>query len=200
MKLLLASTSPYRRAILEALGLSFAVAKPDFVEDHAGAVDPAEMVVAFARGKALSLAAQHPDTLIIGSDQTAAIDGRILTKPGTAARAVEQLLELAGRTHELLTAVCVHDTRTGLTRERLVRHRMRMRPLDRTLAEGYVARDQPLDCAGAYKIEALGIALFEDMTGPDHTAIVGLPVSVVSELLREAGVDLLAAALAGPRV
>lgn len=198
MRILLASTSPYRRAILEALGLPFAVARPDFVEDHAGATDPAAMVVAFARGKALSLAARHPDTLIIGSDQTAAIDGQILTKPGTAERAVEQLLQLSGRTHELLTAVCVHDTRTGVTRERLVRHAMRMRPLDRALAEGYVARDQPLDCAGAYKIEALGIALFEEMTGPDHTAIVGLPVSVVAALLKEAGVDLLAAAL-GPK-
>lgn len=194
-RLLLASTSPYRRAVLEALGLRFDVAAPDFVEDHASATDPREMVQRFARGKALSLVPRHRGTIIIGSDQAAAIDGHILGKPGSAERAVEQLLRLAGRTHLLLTAVCIHDTRTGATHERLVEHHMRMRPLDRALAERYVARDRPLDCAGAYKVEATGAALFEEMAGPDHTAIVGLPVSVVAALLREVGVDLLARAL-----
>lgn len=195
-RLVLASTSRYRRALLEGLGLTFESAAPDFVEDHAAIPDPAQMVVAFARGKALSLAARYPDALIIGSDQAAALGDRVLNKPGTAEAAVEQLLALAGRTHQLLTAVCVHDTRTDETHQRLVRHQMLMRPLDRAMAAAYVARDQPLDCAGAYKIESLGIALFEAMDGPDHTAIVGLPISVVGELLQRCGVDLLARALA----
>jgi septum formation protein len=189
--IVLASTSRYRRALLDALGLRYLAEAPQFEEDHALALDPEALVVHFARMKAESLAASHPDALIIGSDQLAELDGRILTKPGSEARAVEQLLELAGRTHRLLTAVALHDPRERSTDDALVIHQMTMRPLTRALAEAYVAHDRPIDCAGAYKVEALGVALFSEMRGPDHTAIVGLPLTRVAELLRRAGVDLL---------
>jgi septum formation protein len=197
-RLILASTSRYRRAILDALGVPYLALAPVFEEDHTLPLTPEEMVVSFARGKAESLALAHPGDLVIGSDQLGELDGRPLTKPGTREAAVEQLLALAGRTHRLLTAVAVASAGRP-TEHALVEHRMRMRPLGRALAEAYVDRDRPLDCAGAYKVEALGAALFEEMSGPDHTAIVGLPVTALSRLLLAAGVDLLARAAGAER-
>lgn len=189
--IVLASTSRYRRALLDPLGVSYVAASPHFVEDHALRLSPSSMVEAFARGKAESLAEDHPNALIIGSDQIPELDGRVLTKPATHDAAVDQLLALAGRTHVLRTAVAVHDSARALTSCRRVDHRMTMRPLTRALAEAYVARDQPLDCAGSYRIESLGVLLFESMEGSDHTAIIGMPLSVTAALLREHGVDLL---------
>jgi septum formation protein len=122
----------------------------------------------------------------------AVIHGEILTKPGTKERAVEQLMRLAGQSHRLLTAVALHDPRSGETWDDLVVYEMRMRSLTRELAERYIERDQPLDCAGSYKIESTGMALFEEVKGPDHTAIIGLPLTSVSRLLRAVGVDTLA--------
>ncbi|HEU4535753.1 MAG TPA: nucleoside triphosphate pyrophosphatase, partial [Polyangiaceae bacterium] len=193
--LILASTSRYRRAQLEALGVEHLAVAPEFDEDHTLPLSPEEMVVAFARGKAEAAARRHPGALIVGSDQAPELAGRALTKPGSAAGAVEQLLGLAGRTHRLLTAVALHDGARGRTEHRLVIHQMRMRPLSRELAEAYVARDAPLDCAGAYRIEGLGLLLFEEASGPDHSAIVGLPLLALGELLAGAGVDLLGLAL-----
>ena len=195
--LVLASTSRYRRAQLEALGIEHRAVAPGFEEDHGLPLAPDELVVRFARGKAEAAAGAHPGALVIGSDQAPELDGRVLTKPGSAAAAVEQLLALAGRTHRLLTAVALHDAARATTEHRLVIHRMRMRPLSRALAEAYVARDEPLDCAGAYRIEGAGLLLFEEAAGPDHSAIIGLPLLALGELLAGAGVDLLALAL-GP--
>jgi septum formation protein len=195
--IVLASTSRYRRMLLDQLGLDYAWHAPDYDEDHGMDVAPSDMVQHFARGKATSLAAQFPDAVLIGSDQVAELDGAVLTKPGEADRAVAQLLALAGRTHLLHTAVAVHVPSEGRTEVGLTTHRMRMRPLTRALAEAYVARDQPLDCAGSYKVEALGAALFEAMDGPDHTAIVGLPLTTTARLLGLCGVDLLERVLSG---
>lgn len=190
MKLILASTSRYRRALLERLGLPFEALPPPFEELEAGeASDPAAMVLANARGKAASLAADHPGALIIGSDQAAVCEGNILGKPGSIARAVEQLLLLSGREHELLTAIAVLPAPEGTAETALVTHRLRIRALTRTEAEAYVQREMPLDCAGAYKAEGLGIALFEYLRGDDPTAIVGLPLAALSNLLRRFGVD-----------
>lgn len=187
MRLVLASTSRYRRALLDAAGVSYEVARPPFDEEHARALAPEEMVVVFARGKAESLA--RPDAIVIGADQIPELDGRILTKPGDRAGAVEQLAALAGRTHRLLTAVAVHHA--GRTESMLVVHRMTMRPLSAEQIARYVDRDEPYDCAGAYKVEAAGALLFEAMEGPDHTAIVGLPLTALSTLLASFGVSLL---------
>jgi septum formation protein len=178
--IVLASTSRYRRALLEAAGIAHRAVSPPFVEDHAVDLSPDEMVVAFAKGKAESIEAA-PEEIVIGADQIPELDGHILTKPGTRERAIEQLLVLQGRTHRLLTAVAVR--KQNKTDCKLVVHRMTMRALGRAEIERYVDRDRPFDCAGSYRIEAAGTLLFETMEGPDHTAIVGLPLSVVAELV-----------------
>jgi septum formation protein len=186
-RIVLASTSKYRRALLDAAGVKYEALSPPFVEDHARSLTPEEMVVAFARGKAESLAA--PGALVIGADQIPELEGRILTKPGSREGAIAQLRSLSGRTHRLLTAVAIHDgTRTE---SRLVVHRMTMRPLTDAQIAAYVDRDEPFDCAGAYKVEAAGALLFETMEGPDHTAIVGLPLTETARLLAMFGVDVL---------
>lgn len=187
--LVLASTSRYRRAVLDQLGVEYQAVAPDYEEDHSLPLSPADMVMRFACGKAESVAARFPDALIVGSDQLAELDGAILTKPGSEDAAVQQLLKLASRTHLLHTAVAVHAE--GTTVRELVTHRMTMRPVSPELARAYVQRDQPIDCAGAYKIEALGLSLFEAMEGTDHSAIVGLPVTALSSLLAQHGDDLL---------
>jgi septum formation protein len=187
VKLVLASTSPYRRALLDAAGIVYEMARPPFDEDHARQLSADDMVVAFARGKAESLS--RADALVIGADQIPELDGRILTKPGDRDGARAQLAALAGRTHRLLTAVAVHHA--GRTESALVVHHMRMRALTPEQIARYIDRDQPYDCAGAYKVEAAGALLFEAMEGPDHTAIVGLPLTALSTLLASFGVSLL---------
>jgi septum formation protein len=198
LRLVLASTSPYRRALLERLGLAFSVEAPRFdeVPPEPGS-DPTRLVTGNALGKALSVLGGHPGSLVIGSDQVAVCDGEILTKPGTAAAAVEQLLRLAGRDHYLLTAVAVLlSPSPGAPPEQesrgehaLVSNQLRMRALTRAEAEAYVRRESPLDCAGSYKSEGLGVALFEHMRGDDPTAIVGLPLITLTRLLRRFGLD-----------
>lgn len=187
--IVLASTSRYRRALLEAAGIAHLAVPPRFDEDHAHPLPPDELVVAFARAKAESIAADHPEALVVGSDQIPELDGRILTKPGSREAAVEQLTALSGRTHRLLTAVAVHAR--GRTESRLVVHRMRMRALTPAQIDEYVARDRPFDCAGSYRVEAAGALLFEAMDGPDHTAIVGLPLTALASLCASFGLDLL---------
>ena len=176
----LASTSRYRRALLEAAGIVHRAVSPPFVEEHATPLPPEELVVAFAKGKAESVEAA-PNEIVIGADQIPELDGRILTKPGSRERAIDQLLLLQGRTHRLLTAVAVR--KQNKIDCKLVVHRMTMRALGRAEIERYVDRDKPYDCAGSYRIEAAGTLLFETMEGPDHTAIVGLPFSAVAELV-----------------
>jgi septum formation protein len=207
MHLILASTSPYRRALLERLGVPFAALSPIFLEQTPDRVDdPRAMVVANALGKARSLVPLHPGAIVIGSDQAAVCEGRVLGKPGTVEQAVTQLLQLSGREHELLTAVAVigpssatrHGHASGTIdpgdvppREEtaLAVNQLRMRPLSAAEARAYVLREQPLDCAGAYKSEGLGIALFESIRGDDPTAVVGLPLVALCELLRRFGID-----------
>jgi septum formation protein len=185
---ILASTSKYRRALLDSLGLSYVAKKPSFDENAIPGKSAAETAVLFAIGKAQSLVAEYPDALIIGADQTVGLGEQILGKPGTAERAVDQLMELSGRTHHLHTAVALAHGTT--VHHRLITHAMTMRACTREQAEAYVARDQPIDCAGAYKIESLGILLFEEMRGPDHTAIVGLPITALGDLFHSLGFDL----------
>lgn len=209
--LILASQSPYRRALLARLGLPFEVAAPQFDEAQPTPdTDPRRLVVGNALGKAVSLLAAHPGRVIIGSDQVVALGSRILTKPGTPEKAVAQLLALAGREHELLTAVAVlrapppaptasagregealdppsPDDVAGATA--VVVNRLRMRAFSREEARTYIAAEQPLDCAGAYKAEGLGISLFESLGGDDPTAIVGLPLIATLRLLRRHGID-----------
>jgi septum formation protein len=192
VELVLASTSAYRRALLERLGVPFQAFSPDVDER---ALEPswatAEVVaLTLARAKAESVARRMPRALVLGSDQVIDLDGERLGKPGTPERAVEQLLRLSGRTHRIVTAVVLRrpDGRMG---EHVDVHLMRMRSIDRRAAEAYVALEAPLDCAGAYKIESKGLALFEAIEGQDYTAVIGLPLLAVVTLLEEAGVPVL---------
>jgi septum formation protein len=185
--LVLASTSPYRRALLQRLGVPFECLAPTIDEratqESLGPIAPRRLAARLASAKAESLAA--PGRLVIGGDQLVSFQGRVLGKPGTADRAVEQLLELAGHAHELITAVAI--AYEGRLIEHIEIARLTMRHLGRDEARRYVEADMPIDCAGSYKIEALGIALFESVVTPDHTAIMGLPLLGVSAILRELG-------------
>ncbi len=189
----LASTSRYRRELLVRLGLPFESVAPPYDEElgkeelaHLG---PEPLSLALARGKARSVALLRPDAIVIGSDQIAVLDGARLDKPGTPERAREQLARLRGRTHRLVTSVVVIDGRTGEEREHIDVHELAVRALSDAQIADYVAREAPLDCAGSYRIESLGVALFERARGEDATAIVGLPLMAVTRMLAELGVD-----------
>ena len=186
--LVLASTSPYRRALLDRLGVAHeAVAhRADERAPGPAGETPDALSVRLAGAKADSVAALRPGAIILASDQVVDLDGDILGKPGDAEAAVAQLGRLSGRTHRLLTAVALRHP-DGRTETALDVHRMTMRVLDEATRRRYVTRDAPIDCAGAYRIESLGIALFDAIEGADFTAIVGLPLVTVARLLRTAG-------------
>ncbi len=185
--LLLASTSRYRRELLERLGVPFR-SRPPLVDEEPFkrlGLEPRRLAERLAREKALSLADSEPTATIIGSDQVAAVDAEILGKPGTAENAVEQVTRLSGREHSLLTAVAVWHR--GSLWEHLAIARLTMRPLHRDELARYVEADSPLDCAGAYKLERRGVSLFAAIDCNDHSAITGLPLIALTGHLRSLG-------------
>lgn len=183
--LVLASTSPYRKALLEQLGLAFDCVAPLFDEDSLKdtGLAPETLVVHLAREKALSIANSQPHAVVLGSDQMAVAQGQVLGKPGSREAAMGQLTKLSGQTHELLTAVALcHD---GDVLEFMDRTRLTMRELSTEQIGRYVDVDEPWDCAGSYKIESRGISLFEKIETQDYTAIQGLPlIALTTHLLR----------------
>lgn len=195
--IVLASTSRYRRELFARLGLPFEVAAPAFEEatvpagTHVGGEEALLLALEHARGKARSLASTYPRHLIVASDQVCECEGRILDKAGSADRAREQLAFLAGREHRLHTAVVIADTRAGVEHDEVVTTRARMRSLDGEEIARYVELDSPLDSAGSYYSEGLGVALFERFTTEDPTAIIGLPLIAVRRLLSRCGVEVL---------
>jgi septum formation protein len=186
--LVLASTSVYRRELLTRLGVAFVAAAPTCDEEALKdpSLAPAALAAHLAREKARSLIAHYPEAHVLGSDQLVEIDGRVLGKPGSHARAVAQLSLLAGRTHRLITAFALASP-DGALAEHVDVHTLHMRPLTLSEIERYVSADQPLDCAGSYKIEARGIALCERIDGGDFTAITGLPLIALTTTLRAHG-------------
>ena len=191
MELILASTSPYRRELLDRLGVPYrAVAhRCDEAPAMRSGASPDEVARELARAKAESLAAAHPSAFILGSDQVVDLDGELLGKPGSVQACVAQLMKMRGRVHRLLTGVCLRLP-GGETREALDVHEMRLRPLQESEIRRYVEAERPTDCAGSYKIEGRGIALMEEGKGRDFTAIVGLPLICVTGLLRDAGFEV----------
>lgn len=187
--LVLASTSPYRRELLARLGLQFACEAPGVDEHAAGAGHaPEARALALALAKARAVAARRPDAVVIGSDQVCALGDEVLGKPGSAEAACAQLHRLQSREHRLATAVAiVHGSRE---RSFLDVTRLHMRALPPEAIRRYVAADQPLDCAGSYRIEGLGISLFDRIESEDQTAIVGLPLLATARTLREFGYEL----------
>jgi septum formation protein len=191
MAIILASQSPYRKAQLEALGLTFQAIRPKVDEDELktrGPKDLLELTRFLAQAKAESVAADFPEAVIIGSDQLAELNGKRLDKPGNHEGAHAQLLNLQGRTHRLLTSVIlmrgarrfVHSEVTTLS----------MRAMSHDEIDGYLYQDQPYDCAGSYKFERAGAALLTAVEGKDPSAIQGLPLIALCEGLRQLGEPL----------
>ncbi len=188
MPLILASTSRYRRELLERLRLPFHVARPDVDERPLAGEAPPALAQRLARAKALTIASQHPESWIIGSDQVAALESQALGKPGTRENAVSQLSAMSGREIRFHTAVCL--ARGADVLEAMDTTLVRFRVLGADEIARYVDAEQPLDCAGSFKSEGLGIALFEQIESRDPTALVGLPLIALSKMLREAGFSL----------
>lgn len=191
--LVLASGSPYRRDLLSRLGLEFDTISPEIDESPQPDEAPPELVGRLSLEKAIAVTRLRPGTVVVGSDQAATLDGEIIGKPGTAENAISQLGACAGRAVEFLTGVCVVDGRSQGTEPLLHLDitRVLFRPL--TLAEitRYVAREKPFDCAGGFKSEGLGIALFERVDSQDPTALVGLPLIWLSKALTQIGFEVL---------
>lgn len=190
-RLVLASTSRYRKALLERLGLPFACADPAVEERALPGEAPAATAQRLAEAKARAVTARFPGALIIGSDQVASCEGKLLDKPGNHANAMRQLTALSGRTADFDTAVSLCDAASGLTRSVVVPCRVRFRRLAAAQIEDYLRREQPYDCAGSAKSEGLGIALIEHLECDDPTALVGLPLIALTDLLQQAGMPVL---------
>ena len=191
-EIVLASTSRYRRELLGRLGVPFRAVAPKCDEEGLDHLPVEERAVALAERKARSVAADQESALVLGSDQIAEVEGTSLVKPGTAARARETLRLLAGKEHRLVTGVVLLDSAPG---GRMEKHldiaRIRMRPLTDEEIAAYVEREPAVDCVGAYRMESLGVALFESIESRDPTGIVGLPLTAVVDLLARFGVSVL---------
>ena len=196
--LVLASTSRYRRELLARLRLPFAVRSPDVDETALAGEAPSALAMRLAWAKAEAVAATCPEAVVIGSDQVADLDGTALGKPGDHARATAQLRSMRGRTVLFHTAVAVVCQASGFREAALATVTARFRALSDDEIEHYLRAEQPYDCAGSAKAEALGIALLESIDSDDPTALIGLPLIRTCGLLRRAGIDALAHGAGGP--
>jgi septum formation protein len=190
-RLILASTSPFRRELLARLRLPFEVQAPDIDETPLPEEDPQAMVARLAELKARAIARREPAALVIGSDQVAVLDGEILGKPGSHERAVEQLSRASGKTVIFYTGLCLINSDSGRIRKEVVPYRVVFRVLRREQIENYLRREQPYRCAGSFKSEGLGIALFERLEGEDPSSLIGLPLIRLIRLLETEGVAVL---------
>lgn len=188
--LLLASSSPARQSLLSRLGLPFVSCSPDIDETAQPGEDAIHLTRRLSEAKARALAARHPDTLIIGSDQALTLDGEILGKPGSHERAREQLSRLSGRTVTFHTGLCLLNARNNHCQVTVEPFEVTFRPLTADQIERYLQADQPYGCAGSFKSEALGISLFERFHGRDPNSLVGLPLMALVDFLLAEGLTL----------
>ena len=188
--LVLGSTSRYRRELLERLGLPFTVAEPHTDETPQPGETPRALALRLALAKARAVAQQHPDAVVIGSDQVADLAGQPLGKPGEHARAVQQLRQMRGQTVVFQTAVAVVCAATGFEQVDLAPVEVKFRDLSDAEIERYLRTEQPYDCAGSAKSEGLGIALLDAIHSDDPTALIGLPLIRTCRMLRAAGLVL----------
>ncbi len=193
-RIVLASTSPYRKQLLQQLQIPFITASPIYQEEIDQRVAPELLVKHLALCKAESLMRHFPDALIIGSDQVF-VDPRrrILGKAGDFDKAAAQLRAMAGRSHTFYTGVAVLDAASGESEIDFVPFTVTLRPLTEVEIANYLEREKPFDCAGSFKIEGLGIALMEKMEGEDYTSLIGLPLLKLAEMLRRFGINPLLA-------
>ncbi len=191
-KLILGSTSVYRRELLGRLRVPFSVESPHVDESPLSGEAPAALARRLALAKAQAVAERFPQAIVIGSDQVADLDGLALGKPGTHARAVLQLQQMSGKVVIFQTAIAVVCQASGFCQQALAPVKVLFRTLSATEIENYLQAEQPYDCAGSAKSEGLGIALLERIDNDDPTALIGLPLIRTAALLRAAGIDLLA--------
>ncbi|WP_282372050.1 Maf family protein [Pseudomonas sp. PS02290] len=190
LPLLLASSSPYRRELLDRLRLPFVCASPDIDESRRPNEPAIDLVTRLAREKAMALAERFPDHLIIGSDQVAVLGEQILGKPHTFERALEQLKESSGNSVSFLTGLALFNSRTGQCQVDCVPFTVHMRQLDEARISRYLHAEQPYDCAGSFKAEGLGVSLFRSTEGADATSVIGLPLIRLVDMLMNEGIEL----------
>jgi MAF protein len=191
MELILASTSPFRKALLERLQVSFQCASPEIDESPLEGESAAEMVVRLARQKAEAARNNHPDALIIGSDQSAVLDGEIVTKSGDFDNALRQLQKASGKRIIFQTGLCLLNAETGNMQTACVPYTVVFRKLTDQMIENYLKKEEPYNCAGSFKSEGLGIALFEKFEGEDPNALIGLPLIKLITMLENEGFSVL---------
>ncbi|MHB8455136.1 MAG: Maf family protein [Acidiferrobacterales bacterium] len=190
-ELILASTSPFRRELLERLQLPFRVVAPEVDEKPLVGEEPAVLARRLAIAKARVVTASHPQALVIGSDQVAVLAGRIVGKPGSHAAAVQQLRAASGGRVVLYTGLVLIDAGSGRTRSQVVPFATVFRQLSDEMIENYLRKEQPYNCAGSLKSEGLGIALLERFEGDDPTALIGLPLIRLVRMLEAEGVRVI---------
>ena len=185
--IVLASSSPYRRDLLDRFLDNYEAVDPEVAETNTENLEPAELAPRLARRKAEAVASNAREALVIGADQLAVLDDRVLGKPGDHSRAVEQLLAASGKSVTFLTAVCILDPVGRARYEHTDTTVVRFRNFDRRLADAYLRHDQPYDCAGSFKLEGAGFVLFDSVKTDDPTALVGLPMIWLADRLLQLG-------------
>jgi septum formation protein len=190
VELILASSSKYRKSLLQRLGLPFACHSPEIDESALLSELPDDHVVRLAMQKAAVIGTKYPGAVVIGSDQLALFNGRIVGKPGTPEKAFAQLRSFSGQAVEFLTAIAVQCLDSGFTEHHTDQTVVKFRRLEDVEIERYLKKENPLDCAGSFKAESLGITLFESIDSKDPTALVGLPLIKTAAMLRRAGLWL----------
>jgi len=191
MKLVLASSSPFRKALLEKLQLQFETDSPDINETPLAYESIEAMVKRLSESKAKALATKHPDALIIGSDQSATLNGKVLHKPGNFDIAFKQLRAASGQTITFHTGLCLHNSNSGHSETICEPFIVKFRELTDSEIENYLTREEPYNCAGSFKSEALGISLFESMRGDDPNTLIGLPLIQLCRMLKANGFSVI---------
>jgi 7-methyl-GTP pyrophosphatase len=189
-ELILASTSVYRRSLLQRLGITFSAMPPGTPEDALPGELPPDRALRLAIAKAQAIAAARPDAVVIGSDQVAAVGGRILDKPGDAVRCRAQLAAASGSSARFHTGCAVIGVQAGIRLVHIDTTTVFFRSLAAAEIARYVERERPFDCAGGFRAEGLGISLFESIESHDPTALIGLPLIWLASALRRAGFEL----------
>lgn len=188
--LVLASTSPFRRELLQRLGVTFETLAPDVDETRQQGETPEALVLRLSEAKARAGASQYPDALIIGSDQVAVCGDEVLGKPGNHAAACVQLRRLAGQRVSFLTGLCLYDAASDTVLVDLIPYQVVFRRLTDQQIDRYLKIEQPYNCAGSFKSEGLGISLFESMHGEDPNALIGLPLIRLTSWLNTSGINI----------
>lgn len=191
MQIILGSTSRYRKQLLQRLGIEFATAAPGIDETKLDEESPQALVARLSEKKAKAVAENFTDSLIIGSDQVAVLNNEILGKPGNHEKAVQQLLRLSGNTVTFFTGLCLYNTDTSAIQTDVIPFTVVFKKLTTKQIENYLEKEKPYDCAGSFKSEGLGVALFERMEGDDPSALIGLPLIRLCKMFEQENVDII---------